>query len=188
MAADFNTGTVAVVDSLTYAVGYPSYSGDDKTIVYHSNVVYNSVIHDAVQQMPLESDYITGSGTAQSYILDATYPVWFVIGSRSTTDVKSEPASVPKSTLLEQNYPNPFNPTTVISWQLAKSSDVSLRVYDILGNEIATLVNGFQNAGSHTITFNPMLLTNGKHLTSGIYFYRLKAGNYLQTKKMILLK
>jgi bacillolysin len=189
MAADFNTGNVAVVDSATsYAIGYPSYSGDDKTIVYHTLASINSVVHDAVQQMPLQSDFITGSGTPISYIADATYPVWFVIGSRTTTGVKTEPVIVPKTTLLEQNYPNPFNPTTVINWQLSKGSDVLLKVYDILGNEIGTLVNEFQNAGQHSITFNPQLITGGKHLTSGIYFYQLKAGNYLQTRKMVLLK
>jgi Zn-dependent metalloprotease len=188
MAADFNTGTVAIVDSTTtFDIGYPTYSGDDRTIAYHTKTVQNGFLQDAIQQMPLQSDFITGSGAPKQYLVDATYPVWFVIGNRITTDVKPEPTSLPKITLLEQNYPNPFNPTTMISWQLAKSTNVSLKVYDILGNEITTLVDGFQNAGLHSITFNPAA-SGGKHLTSGIYFYQLKAGSYMQTRKMILLK
>jgi len=188
MAADFNTGSVGIVDSLTTAIGYPSYSGDDKTIVYHNKIEYNSAIHDALEQMPLGSDYITGSGTAQPYIIDATFPVWFVVGSRTITGVQTKPVTLPQTTLLEQNYPNPFNPSTIISWQMAERSKVSLKIYDILGNEITTLVNEYQNAGTHSVSFNPMNLATGKHLSSGIYFYQLRAGNYVQTKKMILMK
>ena len=188
MAADFNTWSAGIVDSLTSDIGYPSYSGDDKTIVYHNKIEYNSAIHDALEQMPLGSDYITGSGTAQPYIIDATFPVWFVVGSRTITGVQTKPVTLPQTTLLEQNYPNPFNPSTIISWQMAERSKVSLKVYDILGNEITTLVNGYQNAGVHSVSFNPMNLSSGKHLSSGIYFYQLRAGNYVQTKKMMYLK
>jgi photosystem II stability/assembly factor-like uncharacterized protein len=83
---------------------------------------------------------------------------------------------------LDQNYPNPFNPSTVISYQLPVSSDVTLKVYDILGNEIETLVNEEQSAGVYEIEFD------ASKLSSGIYFYQLKAGNYINTKKMILIK
>jgi Zn-dependent metalloprotease len=182
-AADFNTGDVAVVDGTLTDLGYPSYSGDDKSIVYH-NIVSNQ---DVIDQMQLGSDFLTGTGTATQYISDAIYPVWFVIGSR-VTDVKTEPSSIPKTTLLEQNYPNPFNPSTIINWQLASGSKVTLKIYDILGNEITTLVNEYQGAGAHSISFNPLSSAGAKRFTSGIYFYQLRAGNYLQTKKMILLK
>jgi hypothetical protein len=88
---------------------------------------------------------------------------------------------------LSQNYPNPFNPSTVISYQLPVSGMVTLRVYDILGNEIATLVNEEKQPGTYEAEFS-IHLYEGRNLSSGIYFYQLKAGDYTQTRKMILLK
>lgn len=89
---------------------------------------------------------------------------------------------IPHIFKLMQNYPNPFNPSTVISYKLPRSSHVTLRVYDVLGREIKTLVNEQENASLHSITFN------AADLSSGVYFYRLKAGNYTSTKKAILMK
>jgi len=88
----------------------------------------------------------------------------------------------PNSFSLAQNYPNPFNPSTVIKYTLPKSEFVTLIVYDILGNEIARLVNGNQNSGEHTVNFN------SSDLTSGIYFYQLKAGENRSMKKMIVIR
>lgn len=82
---------------------------------------------------------------------------------------------------LSQNYPNPFNPTTVISYQLARTGQVSIKVYDTTGNEIATLVNDRQNAGLHKISFD------GSGLAAGVYFYKMKTAARIFTKKMILL-
>ena len=87
---------------------------------------------------------------------------------------------------LNQNYPNPFNPSTKISWQVPKDGFQSLKVYDILGNEIANLVNEYRPAGEYEVEFNSS--TGIKNLPSGIYFYQLKAGSFIQTKKMILTK
>ncbi|MFA6978536.1 MAG: T9SS type A sorting domain-containing protein [Ignavibacteriaceae bacterium] len=95
---------------------------------------------------------------------------------------------IPTKYKLEQNYPNPFNPETVISWQIVVGSFVTLKVYDVLGNEVATLVNEEQSAGTYQIPFNTLLTTNNKQLTSGVYFYQLRAGDFVQTKKMILLR
>ncbi len=83
---------------------------------------------------------------------------------------------------LYQNYPNPFNPSTVINWQLPVSGHTTLKVYDILGNEIETLIDKQQSPGNYSITFN------AKNLPSGVYFYRLKSETILLTKKMLLLK
>jgi hypothetical protein len=123
---------------------------------------------------------IEGTGTAQDYVIAATYPYWFVIGTR-ITEVENE-KETPSSFYLEQNYPNPFNPSTVISYQLPVSSDITIKVFDVLGNEIATLVNEFKAAGKYEVAFN------SERLVSGVYFYQFKAGNYINTKKMILLK
>jgi len=83
---------------------------------------------------------------------------------------------------LEQNYPNPFNPTTTISFSIPSSAFTSLKVYDIIGNEVATLVNEEKPAGNYEVRFN------ASSLTSGTYFYRLTAGSFIQTRKMILIK
>jgi len=83
---------------------------------------------------------------------------------------------------LEQNYPNPFNPTTNIQFGVSSKQFVSLKVYDVLGNEIATLVDEEKPRGSYEVNFN------ATELTSGIYFYQLIAGTFVQTKKMILLR
>jgi len=91
--------------------------------------------------------------------------------------------SIPVKYELYQNYPNPFNPTTVVRYNIPAGGLVSLKVYDVLGREVATLVNKFQQAGNYNVEFN-----YAKQLSSGIYLYRLNAGNFSQTKKMILLK
>jgi len=83
---------------------------------------------------------------------------------------------------LEQNYPNPFNPTTNITYVLPKTENVSLKVYDVLGREVATLVNEVKPAGAYTVPFN------ASNLASGVYFYKLQAGSFVQTKKMMLVK
>ena len=83
---------------------------------------------------------------------------------------------------LNQNYPNPFNPTTTIKYDIPERSFVTIKVYDVLGNEIATLINEEKPAGSYEFEFD----SNG--LTSGVYFYTLSTGNFLATKKMVLLR
>ena len=89
---------------------------------------------------------------------------------------------VPGQFSLAQNYPNPFNPSTTIYYSLPKSSNVKLTVYDVLGNEVSTLVNENKLAGTHKIDFN------SGYLASGIYFYKLVAGDYVEVRKMTLIK
>lgn len=91
-------------------------------------------------------------------------------------------SGTPTQFSLMQNYPNPFNPTTEISYQLSESSFVTLKVYDILGREVATLVNGHQSPGMHNVTFD------ASRLPTGVYFYRLDAGTHVATRKMLMLK
>ncbi len=100
----------------------------------------------------------------------------------SKSVVQNTASEIPKEYSLNQNYPNPFNPSTTINWQLPASSHVSLKIYDIIGNEVATLINEEKEAGYYQIKFN------ASNLASGVYLYCLKAGDYLSAKKMILLK
>jgi len=87
---------------------------------------------------------------------------------------------------LGQNFPNPFNPNTKISWQSPVGSWQTLKVYDVLGNEVATLVDEYRESGSYEVEFNSSSIKH--HPSSGIYFYQLKAGSFIQTKKMVLIK
>ncbi|MDR9414831.1 MAG: T9SS type A sorting domain-containing protein [Gracilimonas sp.] len=98
-----------------------------------------------------------------------------------TTGIGDEEA-LPDEFAIHQNYPNPFNPTTVISYQIPVNSDVELKVFDMLGREIRTLVRERKTAGSYEVNFD------ASSLSSGMYIYRIQAGNYLQTKKMMLIK
>ena len=98
------------------------------------------------------------------------------------TSVLSETGKIPESVYLAQNYPNPFNPSTTIEFNIPQQSYVTLKVYDLLGREVVSLVNNELQAGSYKTEFN------GTNLSSGIYFYRLKADGFIQTKKFILMK
>jgi len=134
--------------------------------------------------------YVIGRGTTginsitvtrgYSSVIDNSYKSNF---SNLPTKIEDNSTAVwPAEYSLSQNYPNPFNPETVISYQLAVMSNVSLKLFDILGNEITTLVNEEKEAGSYEVDFN------ADKLPGGIYFYCLRAGSFVETKKMILLK
>ena len=100
----------------------------------------------------------------------------------STTEVLNPDEKNFTSYTLNQNYPNPFNPNTKISWQTPEGSWQTLKIYDVLGNEVSTLVDEYKPAGTYEVTWY------AESLPSGVYFYQLKAENYIETKKMILLK
>ena len=103
-------------------------------------------------------------------------------GDTTLTEIDETKSTFPNFFKLEQNYPNPFNPSTKISWQAPVSGWQTLKVYDILGNEVATLVDEYRNAGSFEAEFD------ASKLSSGVYFYQLRAGDFIETKKMILMK
>jgi N-acetylneuraminic acid mutarotase len=138
--------------------------------------------------------FVRGAGTtaeAQSYtFLDksASGKVQYRLkqidfdGQFEYSNVIEVDAGLPKQFALEQNYPNPFNPSTTIRYQLPVASEVKLEVYDVLGKKIATLVNERQSAGSYQVVWN------ASGLSSGTYFYRLQAGTFVETKKMIMVK
>ena len=101
---------------------------------------------------------------------------------KSATSVEAENGLNPTEFVLEQNYPNPFNPTTSIEYTVPSSEYVTLKVYDILGNEVATIVNEQKQAGTYEVNFN------AGNLSSGLYIYKLQAGKFSQVRKMMLLK
>ena len=108
--------------------------------------------------------------------------IWRLPLTELVTEIASGAAKEPPCFELKQNYSNPFNPTTVISYQLANDGLVTLKVYDILGKEVKTLVNGYKTAWNYSVSFD------ASKLASGVYIYQLRAGNFISTKKMLLLK
>jgi len=127
------------------------------------------------------TDYvkITDGGTTGGYIsADAIR----IVSEEKITGISEQQITLPNVFRLKQNYPNPFNPSTTIKYSLPTQSNVTLKVFDVLGSEITTLINKEQPLGNYEIEFD------GNDLTSGIYFYRLQAGDFVETKKMILMK
>ena len=96
--------------------------------------------------------------------------------------VQNISTEVPAQFSIEQNYPNPFNPTTNLEFGISKMGFVSLKVYDVIGKEVATLVNESLSPGSYQVEFD------GSNLTSGVYFYRMETGSFTDTKRMLLIK
>ncbi|MBK9098158.1 MAG: T9SS type A sorting domain-containing protein [bacterium] len=103
-------------------------------------------------------------------------------GKYAYSDIVSVDNLAPNGFVLEQNYPNPFNPSTTIKYAVAEKQFVSIKVYDVLGNEVAVLVNEEKSAGSYEVVFN------ANHISAGVYYYTIITDNFVQTKKMILLK
>ena len=126
----------------------------------------------------------------------ATYNGWFLVtsnaasspdtikvtGKGETPQKVGTMIDIPKQFMLIQNYPNPFNPSTTIAYSIPGNEIVTMKVFDVLGKEAATLVNERKVAGEYSISFN------AQDLPSGIYFYQLRSGNFVETKKMILMK
>jgi hypothetical protein len=127
--------------------------------------------------------FAPGVGIVQRDVITIAGLRRWILVDRVITSVRTSTGFViPKSYSLSQNFPNPFNPTTKIEYQIPELSFVTLTVYDVLGNEITTLVNEEKSIGSYSVDFNATALP------SGIYFYRLQASEFVETKKMILLK
>ena len=118
-----------------------------------------------------------GDGIA---IIDMGAYEYISVGSNENTIVQTKD-------YLHQNYPNPFNPETTINYQLPENSNVELAVYNLKGQKVKTLVNETLESGNHTVIWNGKD-DNSKSVSSGIYFYKMKTGNHVETKKMILMK
>jgi hypothetical protein len=113
---------------------------------------------------------------------DASDPIWVEANILILDVDNNKKQFLTERFSLSQNYPNPFNPSTRINYTVPYNSFVKIKVYDILGNEIATLVNEEKSAGSYEVEFNAL------NLSSGVYFFQLNAGDFVATKKLILMK
>ena len=121
----------------------------------------------------------TSSASATKYIYTQNI---IIKGTTTPASAVEGETEIPANFKLEQNYPNPFNPTTSISYSIPKTAFVTLKVYNLIGQEVASLVNEIKDPGNYKSTFD------ASKLSSGIYFYRLEAGNFVSIKKMALMK
>ena len=146
------------------------------TVAAIGNIQPNYVVATILQ----DPRYFTGGFGS---VLAATIQ-WVVANGGVITGVGNNNVinTIPDSYKLAQNYPNPFNPTTKISFSLPKSGLVTLKIYDMVGKEVATLVNEVRNTGTYEVQFN------ASNLSSGAYFYRLETSGFVDTKKMMLIK
>lgn len=212
----YNTPQDFLIDDLTAELGdtlelYRYHEGNNPDVIYEGDdnkYFDNQISNRKIYRFPNSLSYSSYSLTkgvgldslSEGFDIGYVY-TWLkgcvingkVIGDTSlVVGIKDENNDVPSEFSLSQNYPNPFNPETVINYQLAVSSFVSLKVYDILGNEVAVLVNEEKPAGKYQVNFNAQRTTNsafgGKLLSSGVYFYQLHAEQFVQTKKFVLVK
>jgi len=175
-AGNFQTGgiTVSAIDSnYVYVSGGAGFFSKSQNGGATWSQMYSPVRNNIYDLFFINKD--TGFACGDSGVV-------LRIINASTVGVNNISNEIPSDFQLHQNYPNPFNPNTIINYQLPMEAEVSLKVYDILGNEAATLVNEKQNAGIYDAEFD------GSGLASGVYFYRLEAGDFNQTKRMTLVK
>jgi hypothetical protein len=145
----------------------------------------------ASPQLPAKADSTGSDVLSAAFALTGGTHALSVAGANANVDYIQliqeivgavEPGGIPSTFALEQNYPNPFNPTTTINFSLGKATDVKLIVYNVLGQQVTQLVNDKLPAGAHTVQFK------ATNLATGVYFYRLEAGSFVDVKKMLLLK
>ncbi len=148
-----------------------------------SGTLYGLIDNGSGEDYLATIDTVTASGSIIAGPLPVTYLRITLMGETPAVSVEDSPHSgTPLQFALSQNYPNPFNPSTVISYQLPVVSNVKLIIYDLLGREVATLVNAVEEPGYKSVEWNAAAVA------SGVYFYRLKAGDFMQTKKLLLTK
>ena len=166
---------IAIIALLFVTTALPQYQITNSVIGSGGNIISNS-----------NNNIVSTVGEA--FIGKSTNAVnqnqigfWYAYQQTTITDVEDE-ETIPTVFKLEQNYPNPFNPSTKIKFAVPEKSNVLIKVYDILGSEVATLVNEEMDAGWYENNFN------AAGLSSGVYLFRMEAGSYVSTKKMILLR
>lgn len=172
--------TDSVINSFTSAGNYVFAGTNSGGVFLTSNygVNWSSI------PIGLTSADVTALALSSNNILAGTRigDIWYRTLANITTGITTNKNDLPTTFKLYQNYPNPFNPTTMISYQIPNDGFVTLKIYDILGREIKTLVNDFKSQGKYSVNFD------GSDLVSGVYFYQLRVGDFYSIKKMILMK
>jgi photosystem II stability/assembly factor-like uncharacterized protein len=187
LSSDNGNNFQAVDTGMTYysiitllANGTNLYTATDEGIFLSTNKGGNWINISPETQVGPHGDAIT-LAVYDSYLFAVSYSFWRRPLSEIITGINQK-NKLPTSFSLQQNFPNPFNPTTTINYSIPKSCFISIKVYDILGREVTTLVSENKPIGNYSVQFN------AAKLTSGVYFYRMQAGDFVQTKKLVLLK
>ncbi len=187
-------GKVFSVDSLTQRMEYVQ--GDTQLtqtqpLNFVGDTIFWRFVYEAPDSVCTDTLYSVGNSVNGDGIpSDADH---WNFGRKFVITIYDSPINVDEKNLvvnnfiLYQNYPNPFNPSTKISWQSPVSSHQTLKVFDALGNEVATLVDEYKPAGKYEVEFN-VAQVSGLEPASGVYFYQLKAGEFTSSKKMIMIK
>jgi len=190
--ADMPTARLAfqtyLVDSMIYAIGgTQTQTGALKTVEEYNPV---SNTWKTLEDMPVALAWFAGAVLNNKiYVISGspdggntgTGDIWEYTPPKTSVGVETS-CELPEHFALEQNYPNPFNPTTDIQYTIVNRQLTNVKVYDLLGREVATLVNEVKEPGTYTVEFN------GSNLASGLYLYRLTAGRFVETRKMILVR
>ena len=153
---------------------------DDITLLYNEKVICIDLDHEYNFTNGYMRALFYEDGNLYNFYTNGTTQTYTLL--RTVSEIEEETELLPNKFLLNQNYPNPFNPSTIIKYEIPERSFVTLRVYDVLGKEITTLVNEETPGGTYQVDFDTY------DLTSGIYFYQLQAGSFVGTRKMVLLK
>ncbi|MBI5401839.1 MAG: T9SS type A sorting domain-containing protein [Ignavibacteriae bacterium] len=182
----YKTNTVAYGGKKIY---YKNINNNEQLWIIGANgsILYSGNLGNSWQSVTFNSGHfyedLTFSGNNQTGIhIVGNNGMIIYSGNAGGVNIKKESSVNPQCFTLYQNYPNPFNPNTVIKYSLEKSGFVSLKVYDIMGKEMKILVNENKNIGDYEVNFH------SENLASGIYFYRIKSGNFSETKCMLLIK
>ncbi len=177
---DFRQGSIPFTGSIEHRIKMQKGSNDTIKFTYNFAEPITIRLQDGYIGTLIDT-VLTGSGT---YINPnpLLYELFkLTINYDNATDVKEEQLTV-NDYKLYQNYPNPFNPSTMISFNLKENSDVSIKIFNAIGQQTALLINQYFSAGTHMLNFD------ANNLPAGVYFYQIIAGEFTQTKKMILLK
>jgi hypothetical protein len=198
----YNSTDMGNTWQLKYGVTFDSLGSVIDSKIFKDILSYQNVLIASVAFNSIMVSYDGGNNWSnfnEGLMMDWTFPglaikepnIWalrdffgnaYIRPLSNITKVENENLISANTFLLDQNYPNPFNPSTKISWQSPGANWQTLKIYDVLGTEIATLIDEFKQAGRYTVDFN------AGGLPSGIYFYQLKSGNSLETKKMMIVK
>ncbi len=180
----YGTDATNIVDGIAFIAGHPSPVGNIATWWNTPDVAATFPDLDTIALADLDLGYksqVSFTGATDNGVL----------GDRNwtghTLEIMEALKGVPDRFSLAQNFPNPFNPSTVIRYDLTRAADVQLAIYNLLGQEVARLVNGNQHAGAHTATWRG-LDSEGNSVSSGVYFYRLESEGFQQTRKMLLMR
>ncbi len=177
-----NNGQSLAVENLSINM-----TSDDSAVTYISSPLSINSIAPGVTVLP-SGNYTVRVNTNFSGLLSFNFEIksggwsYWKDSKQVVVGVEEELNELPTEYLLSQNYPNPFNSSSIIKYSIPKSSHITLKIFNILGKEITTLVNEEKFVGTYEVNWN------AENLTSGVYFYKLQAGEFVQTRKMILLK